>query len=419
MGRDDRARVTGTSDPVSWKHYGWVIVAACLVVGVAAYGTYFSYTLFYTHLIDEFGWSHTAVSGAMSVGLVAYAVFALPMGWCVDRFGPRLTVAGGGLLFGCATMLASQVSEIWHLYALYGGLMAVGMGAAWAPLVSTISRWFTTRRGLAVGIGSLGGGTGTFFIVPLATELIQTVGWREAYFWLGMVAAGLIAGAAMLMYRDPEARCQLPHGGASEPATGTRDRPDRHDVEFDGLKSIVSTWLFWRMAIVFGFWWFGGAIIYIHHAPFMLELGSDMATAALAIVALSAASGVGKIAWGVLADRFGAVRAYQSSMFLAAAAMLGLVFVSDISTSIAIAAVFGRGFGGASTQLTTVAVGLFGTRSAGVMMGAILALVGIVGAGGPVTSGILFDATGSYTPGYITGAVVMFFSILLSVTLRR
>ncbi|MDG2284133.1 MAG: MFS transporter, partial [Alphaproteobacteria bacterium] len=166
-------------------HYGWVIVGACLVVGVCGYGTYFSFTLFYAHLVAEFGWSHTVVSGAMSVGIVSYGLFSLPMGWSADRFGPRITVVVGGLLFGGGTALGALVTEAWQLYVLYGLISAAGMGAAWSPLVATVSRWFETSRGLAVGITTFGGGSGVFFIAPLAETLIQQLGWRAAYLWLG------------------------------------------------------------------------------------------------------------------------------------------------------------------------------------------------------------------------------------------
>ena len=121
-------------------HYGWIIVIACLIIGVAGYGTYFCFTLFYNHLVAEFGWSRSVVSGAMSLGLVTYGLFALPMGWLADRFGPRRTVIVGGGLFGLGTALGAFITEAWQLYALYGGLSAVGMGAVWAPLVATVSR---------------------------------------------------------------------------------------------------------------------------------------------------------------------------------------------------------------------------------------------------------------------------------------
>ncbi len=53
-------------------HYGWIIVIACLIIGVAGYSTYFCFTLFYSHLVAELVWSRSVVSGAKSLGLVTY-----------------------------------------------------------------------------------------------------------------------------------------------------------------------------------------------------------------------------------------------------------------------------------------------------------------------------------------------------------
>ncbi len=60
-------------------HYGWIIVIACLIIGVAGYGTYYCFTLFYNHLVAEFDWSRSVISGAMSLGRVTCGLFALPM----------------------------------------------------------------------------------------------------------------------------------------------------------------------------------------------------------------------------------------------------------------------------------------------------------------------------------------------------
>lgn len=410
-------------------HYGWIIVAACLVIGVSGYGTYFSFTLFYPYFVEEFGWSRTAVSGAMSLGLIGYGVFALPMGWCVDRFGPRVTIAAGGLIFGCGTCLGAFVTEVWHLYALYGGLTAVGMGAAWAPLVSTISRWFEARRGLAVGIGSLGGGTGTVFIAPLAERLIAEFGWREAYLWLGVISGGLIITASFLLARDPVDRGLEPYGaGASGKSGGGKSEsapPSPNTIqksgspEFDGIGAIARTWLFWRMALTFGLWWFAGSIVYVQVAPFILEKGFDLPLAALAMVFFGAGNAVGRIVMGLTSDRFGELRTYQIAMLLAAISMVGLALSGDRYFLLTMITVVGFGFGGASIQLTTVSVNLFGLKSAGAMMGLILALVGFVGAGGPLISGMIYDQTDSYIPAYMAGAGVFLLSLILSASLRR
>lgn len=238
-------------------HYGWVITAASFVIGITAYGVYYAFTLFYPFLVEDFGWSRTAISGALSLGLVVYGTLALPIGWCVDRLGPRITIAMGGLLFGLGTFLGSRITELWHLYALYGGLTAMGMGTAWAPLVSTISRWFVTRRGLAIGIGSLGGGTGVFIMAPLVSYLLVHYGWRQAYAITGILSAALIIGAAMFLWRDPQSKNQgLPYG--AEPADPQAPVPTAPPATGLFLSQAMRTQVFWIYLFMFGIWWFGG-----------------------------------------------------------------------------------------------------------------------------------------------------------------
>ena len=93
---------------------------------------------------------------------------------------------------------------------LYGGPIAVGVGAVWSPLVSTVSRWFVARRVLALGLAVLGSGSSVFLIAPLAEFLIATAGWRLAYVWLGVISGCLIVLAAFFLVRDPAARGSMP-----------------------------------------------------------------------------------------------------------------------------------------------------------------------------------------------------------------
>lgn len=399
-------------------HYGWVIVAAGLVVGACGYGTYYSFTLFYTHLVAEFGWSRTAISGAMSLGLVAYGFFALPMGWCVDRFGPRATVLAGGVLFGCGTALGAFVGEVWQLYALYGGITAAGMGTAWAPLVATVSRWFEARRGLAVGITVLGGSTGVFFVAPLAEALIAGLGWRAAYLWLGLISGTLMVGGALLLVRDPAARGLRPYGAGAarvpEPDGAVPQAPAPV-----GIGRIARTGRFWHMSVTFGLWWFAGAIFYVHVAPFLQEKGFDSSFAALALMLFAAGNCVGRIVMGLAGDRIGGRAAYQLSLLIAAVSMSGFAFAGAPAALLVAAVAVGFGFGGALTQITTIAVALFGTASAGALMGAVLSMIGLVGSGGPLASGIIVDATQSYAPAFHLGAGVFLLSLALSAGLRR
>ena len=118
-----------------------------------------------------------------------YGVFALPMGWCADRFGPRITMIVASLFIGGGTYLGFYISETWHLYAFYGGMTAIGMGGAWASLVATISRWFQKQRGLAIGIGTL-------FYAPLTEYLIHD--FTGSYYWSYILCSFVFLLSALL-----------------------------------------------------------------------------------------------------------------------------------------------------------------------------------------------------------------------------
>ena len=395
-------------------HYGWIVVAACLLIGICGYGTYYCFTLFYTHLVTEFGWSRSAISGVMSLGLIAYGLFALPMGWCADRFGPRRTVVVGGLLFGSGMALAGTVTELWQLYALYGSLIAAGVGAVWAPLVSTVSRWFVEKRGLALGIAVLGSGSGIFFVAPLAEYLIATSGWRMAYIWLGVLSGGLIVVTALFLARDPSERGLTPFGAAA----GSIPLPKEASPQARVL-DFVRTWLFWRMSLTFGLWWFAGAIVYVQIAPFLLEKGFDSTVTATFVAIFGASNCLGRVGFGSLSDRIGSVRTYQLALVSCAVASTGFGAAEAFYLVAIIAVLLGFGVGGVSAQLTSVSIDLFGTRAAGALMGTVLALMGILGAGGPLLSGTIYDAMQSYAPAFHGGAAVFVLALLVSFGLRN
>ena len=406
-------------------YYRWVIVFACFIISITGYGTYFSVTLFYTHIVTEFDWSNSLVSGSISLGLIMYGVFALPMGWCADRFGPRITMIVAGLFIGGGTYLGFYISEPWHLYALYGGMTAIGMGGAWAPLVATISRWFEKQRGLAIGIGSIGGGIGTLFYAPLTECLIQEFGWRLAYQWLGIISGILIITAALFLTKDPttnfywwfyikyklfQKQCPIDNAAvvsdALEQSLNTSSRKN--------LSKIIKDPIFWKMINTFGLWWFSGAIATVTLAPFALEKGFDYELSAAVVVAFALGNGIGRVVMGLAGDAVGELKVYQIGLISAGLATLGLIVAADLISIFLLFILLGIGFGGSGTQLTTISIKLFGLEAAGALMGSVLAIIGVFAAVGVFLSGLIHDFTGSYYWSYILCTFVFLLSAFLS-----
>src|SRR3990172_2733695 len=105
--------------------YGWIIVAACLVILVISGTTYYSFSLFFKPLQEEFGWDRTLTSSANMVFLLVYAISLYFMGKLADKYGLRLVLIGGALFLGSGFALCSQIHNIWHLY-LFLALAALG-----------------------------------------------------------------------------------------------------------------------------------------------------------------------------------------------------------------------------------------------------------------------------------------------------
>jgi MFS family permease len=101
-------------------------------------------------------------------------------------------------------MPMSRVTALWQPYLLYGTVAALGMSTAYVPCHATVAKWFTRRRGIAVGLASAGGSLGTFALPPVAHLLVSHLGWRGAYVVFGAAVLVALNGLAVLMRRDPE-----------------------------------------------------------------------------------------------------------------------------------------------------------------------------------------------------------------------
>ena len=159
-------------------HYGWIIVA--IAFGILAIHAFVIYTfgVFLRPLTMEFNWDRGALSGAVSVFWLVIGPLSIFTGRLSDKYGPRILVIIGGLLDGIGFLLMSQVSSLWQVYLIWLLLMGVAWSCFVIPITSTIPRWFTKRRGIAMGLTVAGPSIGGVTL-PLFTQwLISAYGWR-------------------------------------------------------------------------------------------------------------------------------------------------------------------------------------------------------------------------------------------------
>ena len=193
--------------------YGWRIVVAggalqflqSLLLN-QAFGVYLAV------LVEERGWSKTALSGAAALKSTEVAMLGPVLGWMVDRFGSQGIVRAGIVTFGIGFMLLSQIDTLVGFYAAFV-VVALGSSMFSNFLVSVaIIHWFEKRRARALSALQFGGAIGGLFVFLVAWS-IQTFGWRATAFGSGVIA---------ILVGWPLARV-------------IRSRPEDHGETVDGL----------------------------------------------------------------------------------------------------------------------------------------------------------------------------------------
>jgi MFS transporter, OFA family, oxalate/formate antiporter len=382
--------------------YGWVVVGGAFLVLFMAYGAQFSFGVFFSALLEEFGWSRAALSGAFSLYAFGYSGFAFVSGWLTDRWGPRAVIATGGIFLGAGWIAMSFTSSLWHPYVFYGIVAALGMSTAYVPCGATVTRWFSRRRGLAAGLASAGGSLGAFVLPPVAQLLVSTVGWRWAYVIFGSAILLTLNALAPLMKRDPEGLGLVPDGRPSGWPESTERPRDGDYTIVQALKSRA----FWVLFALFTATWIPVFSPVVHLVPLARGLGIEPMLAATLVSALGLAAVGGRLVLGTLSDRAGRRPALGIGLGMQAAAFLGFAQAGSLPGLYAASIAFGFSYGAISALMPAVVADFFGRRHAGGLVGLLFATAGSMAAWGPLGAGFIYDRTGSYGTAWMGSAAL-------------
>lgn len=393
--------------------YGYVIVAAAFVLLTVMGGTYYSFGVFFTPLLTEFGWTRAMTSGAFSLSILLEGAIGIPMGRATDRWGPRMVITLCGFLLGLGYLLMPQISALWHFYLLYGVIIGIGLGGLWVPPVSIVIRWFAKRRNTMTGIAIAGTGVGGLITPPLASWLISTYDWRLSYVILGSAVLVLVVLAAQFLKRDPAQIGQLPYG---------ENRRDIHESQLgnDGLsfREAVHTkqlWLVSGMFLCFGFCVF---TIMVHIVPHAIELGIPPASAANILAIIGGMGIAGKAIMGAATDRIGTRTGIIIGFILMIVPLTWLIVARELWMFYLFAAFFAFGYGTMVALMSPTIAEFFGLSSVGVLLGIVNFAATIGCAIGPVLAGWLFDINGNYQLVFQLCAAIGLIGLILTLFIR-
>jgi MFS family permease len=340
----------------------------------------YTFAIFLKPLAAEFHWSREAVSAAFGIAALAVAACSPPLGWLLDRYPARRVILPCLAIFGCAfASLALLTRHLWHLYAIFLILGAVGNGTAHLAYTRVLSTWFRERRGVAFSILLGGGAAGAIVFPPLAEALIHAVGWRASFAILGagVLVIGLPCGWRV---RERPRAAQL----IATPAAGV------------SVKAGVRSRIFWIIVAELFLISISQNGAITHLSALLTDRGIAPGKAALAVSAMGGAILAGRLFTGWLLDRYFAPRVAVCLLALSALGTFLLAGARSLPVGLGAAALIGFGMGGEGDVTPYLLSRYFGLKSFSTLYGFTWTAYAIAGAIGPVIMGRAFDATGSY-----------------------
>jgi MFS family permease len=289
--------------------------------------------------------------------------------------------------------------------------------------MSTVSRWFDKKRGLALGIAGGGGGVGQMIMAPFATYLIVKFDWRTAYIVVGLMTWLVMFPVSRLLKRGPCEIGLLPDGVKlnSLDRQETQPKNEENNLQTAGLSlnqafRTRSFWLcgFSSLALAFCM-----LLVLIHIVPHAMDLGFSDTQAALTLSIIGGSAIAGRVLMGIWADRVGRKPTAVITFLIQAGAMVWLLWAQDLWMLYLVALVYGFANGGLHSAKSALTGDIFGVRRIGTILGILEVGFAIGAALGPFLAGLLFDVTNSYDIAFLTGALFMVMGALVIALTRR
>lgn len=377
--------------------YGWwIVVAAGGVQFLASLLLMQSYGAYVVLLQEDFGWSKTVLAGAFAMTRVESGILGPLQGWLADRFGPRMILRIGILLFGGGFLLFSRVETLVGFYVTF---VVIALGASlggFATLMVSLVNWFDRHRAKAVAFSQMGFALGGF-CVPMVVVLLQSFGWRITAGVSGLVILLVGLPLVQVVRHRPSDIGAEPDGGLPPPPEEAAWR--RADRDFTAREA-MRTRAFWMVSTGHALALLTVSAVMVHLALHLTEgLGFSLAAAGLVVSLMTVFQMLGQLSGGYLGDRFDKRLICAGCMLVHAAGLLLVTFATSWWMVVAFAVLHGWAWGARAPLMVAVRADYFGPTSFGTIMGfsSLVAMLGM--SGGPLIAGYLADVSGDYESG--------------------
>lgn len=397
---------------VSEWRAGGVMLAATMILYSCAANPLTVVGALVKELGSEFGWTRASVTSAYLITALGTLLFAPWVGHLVDRVGPRRVALVGLLVLaaaiGCIGLSGPSIWSWYACWAFFAFSQACAGNVVWANAV--VSR-FDKHRGMALAI-LLSGQAISYGLLPIfAVSVIEAFDWRAVYFILaafvlliGWPLAWLFFHGASDLHRiNPQAGHAMP----PPPAKG-------------GTLRALRERQFWQIAVAYAIAASAVSALMVHLQPILTDAGMTPTQAAGIAFVLGPTSLAGRFLSGWLLDRFPANLVATWALLLPGLCYVILIFGgTSYAAAIACALCLGIAAGAETDVLAYLVSRYFGPQYFSSLYGVLLGIFAVGYGLGPVLTGAVFDAAGSYAPSFVVLAVGAVIGAVMMLLLGR
>jgi len=398
-------------------YYGWVVllVAAAAMVGTLP-GRTQGLGLITEPLLSDLGIGRVDYAQLNLWATLVGSAGAIGIGRFIDRFGSRVVLVVVAAALGVTVVLMSRVTTFTGLAVAITLTRALGQSALSVVSIAMVGQWFVRRIDMAMAIYSVVLSVGFMIAFPVVGSLVQSSGWRTAWFAVGAaVLTGLVPLALFFVRRDPESIGLAVDGyaadGSALPVPGSDSSAElgTRNLEPQGytLREALHTSAFWVFAAGAALYGLVASGIGLFNESVLAERGFGPNVYYQTLVVTAITGLAGNFIGGWLARFVPLNRLMAVSLSVLAAGLLALPHISTLAMAMGWAVMMGLGGGLVMVLFFSAWPRLYGRRQLGRIQGVAQAMTVLASAVGPLLLALCVEMTGSYAAMfYILAATV-------------
>jgi MFS family permease len=396
--------------------WGWYVVMGAFLISSISYGARYSFGVFVKPMSIDYGWSRSVVSLGASINMIVYSFCAIFLGRMLDKVAPRWIITAGAIVASVSYILTGLARTPLHFYLVYGVLCGAGTACMGLLVVnSSVAKWFIRKRGIAIGISTMGVSFGTIALTPLAGYIVKNYDWHYGFVFLGVifVLMGVSLSQLLMGRADPQSHGLLPDGDRKTPQALEAGHVERQPVYFS-VKVIFRNSHFWILVASFSLAVMTLMAVFVHQVAYALDNNIENVVAASSLGALGLGGFCGQFFFGWFSDRVKDVK-YSAvlGMIIMAAGMVLLLTATTAQRLYFYALIYGFGYGSLGPMMPILVADRFGRHVLGSVYGWLTFFMGICGGIGPFIGGLIYDLSGSYTYVWQANIVILVSCALL------